>query len=223
MVQGPYRHSVTFFVPRSLCNRPTLNETGFVTVTLTKAPGVFSWFEVALRACGIMNKIRFAIGIQNFSREKGGAERYLIDLCRRMAAEGYEVHVFAEGWQEEDPRLHFHRIRTIPFPKSLRLLSFAVRATGAIREGDFDITFGVGNTLEADVLQPHGGVHWAWFWRSLGAYDDPVLRMMKFLGRVFSPKQWVNGWIEDAPYKRAGFQKIVAILLICLGLGLLVI
>ena len=158
-----------------------------------------------------MKKIRFAIGIQNFSQKKGGAERYLIDLCCRMAAEGYEVHVFTEGWQVEDPRLHFHRIRTIPFPKGLRLLSFAMKATRAIKEGAYDITFGVGNTLEADILQPHGGVHWAWFWRSLRAYDHPVVRAMKFLGRVLSLKQWVNGWIENSPYGKGKSSKIIAI------------
>ena len=158
-----------------------------------------------------MKKIRFAIGIQNFSREKGGAERYLIDLCCRMAAEGYEVHVFAERWQEEDPGLHFHRIRTIPFPKGLRLLSFAMKATQAIKDGAYDITFGVGNTLEADIVQPHGGVHWAWFWRSLRAYDHPIVRAVKFLGRILSFKQWVNGWIENSPYRKEGFSRIVAI------------
>ncbi len=128
-----------------------------------------------------------------------------------MAAEGHEVHVYAEQWQEEDPRIHFHRIKTVPFPKSLRLLSFAVRATQAIRDGSYDITFGVGNTLEADVLQPHGGVHWAWFWRSLRAYDHPLLWFVKFVGRILSPKQWVNGWIENSPYRKRKLPDIVAI------------
>lgn len=158
-----------------------------------------------------MKKMRFAIGLREFSKKKGGAERYLVDLCKRMATEGHEVHVYAEHHDEENSEIHFHSIKTIPFPKSLRLLSFAVRATKEMENGNYDVTFGVGNTLRADVLQPHGGVHWAWFWRSLGAYDNPILRTIRFLGRVFSAKQWVNGWIEDAPYKRESFQKIVAI------------
>ena len=156
-------------------------------------------------------RIKFAIGLLDYSRRKGGAEKYLIDLCHRMADEGHEVHVYAEQWQEEDPRIHLHRVKTLPFPKSLRLLSFAMRATRAIRDGDYDIAFGVGNTLEADVLQPHGGVHWAWFWRSLRVYDHPLIWLVKFLGRVFSPKQWVNGWIEDSPYRKERPLKIVAI------------
>jgi len=158
-----------------------------------------------------MDKIRFATAILDFSKGKGGAERYLVDLCTRMVDNGFEVHVYAEHWDEENPRIYYHRIKTIPFPKSLRLLSFAMRATKEMKQGNYDLTMGVGNTLEADVLQPHGGVHWAWFWRSLRVYDSPFLWTIKFLGRILSPKQWINGWIEDAPYKRKNFSKVIAI------------
>jgi UDP-glucose:(heptosyl)LPS alpha-1,3-glucosyltransferase len=158
-----------------------------------------------------MRKLRFAIGLRDFSIKKGGAERYLVDLCARMATEGHEVHVYAEKLGEEDPRFHYHAIRTIRFPRSLRLLSFALRATREIENGKYDITFGVGNTLKADILQPHGGVHWAWFWRSLRACDNPILWMIKLLGRIFSLKQWVNGWIEDAPYQARRLRTVIAI------------
>lgn len=158
-----------------------------------------------------MKKIRFAVGLRDFSKKKGGAERYLIDLCTRMATEGHEVHVYTEHQGEEDSDIYFHSVKTIPFPKSLRLLSFAIRATKEIENGNYDITFGVGNTLKADVLQPHGGVHWAWFWRSLRIYGNPLLWLIKFLGRIISPKQWVSGWIEDATYQKNRLQSVIAI------------
>jgi UDP-glucose:(heptosyl)LPS alpha-1,3-glucosyltransferase len=155
--------------------------------------------------------MKFATAIRDFSRSKGGAERYVVDLCSRMAQEGFEVHVYAEKWDEEIAGIFLHQVKTLPFPKSLRLLSFAIRATRGMKKGDYDVTLGVGNTLEADVLQPHGGVHWAWFWRSLKAYDHPILWMIKLLGRILSPKQWASGWIEDRPYKRGNYSRIVAI------------
>lgn len=158
-----------------------------------------------------MRKLKFATAIPHFSRRKGGAERYTVDLCTQLAGEDFEVHVYAEDWEQENPGIHLHQVRSIPFPKSLRLLSFAMRATKAVEKENYDVTLGVGNTLKADVLQPHGGVHWAWFWRSLRAYDHPILWLIKFLGRVLSPKQWVQGYIESAPYKRRAFKKIVAI------------
>lgn len=158
-----------------------------------------------------VRKIRFATAIPQFCRKRGGAERYLVDLCESMAGRDFEVHVYAEDWDEEPPGVQLHRIRTLPLAKSLRQLSFAIQATRALRRGDYDVTLGVGHTLTADVLQPHGGVHWAWFWRSLRAYDHPVRWALKFLGRILSPKQWVSGYIEDAPYKSRNLSKIVAV------------
>ncbi len=158
-----------------------------------------------------MKKIRFAVGLRDFSKKRGGAERYLVDLCARMAAQGHEVHVYTEHHDEEDLGICFHSVKSIPFPRSARLLSFAIRATREMENGNYDITFGVGNTLRADILQPHGGVHWAWFWRSLRAYENPILRGAKLLGRIFSVKQWVNGWVENSPYRSKRVRAVVAI------------
>ena len=158
-----------------------------------------------------MRKIRFATAILNFSKKKGGAERSVADLCASLVKEDYEVHVYAEKCDGEDQTIYFHRVKTIPFPKSLRLLSFAIRATREIEKRHYDLTLAIGNTLRADILQPRGGVHWAWFWRSLRAYDHPFLWALKFLGRILSPKQWVGGWIEGAPYRRKNLPYIIAI------------
>jgi len=155
--------------------------------------------------------MKFATAILDFSRRRGGAERYVVDLCTRMAKEGHEVHVYAEHWEEEGQGIHLHRVKTLSFPKSLRLLSFAIKATREMKKGDYDVTLGVGNTLEANVLQPHGGVHRAWFWRSLRAYNNPIMWTMKYLGRVLSFKQWVSGWIENAPYRGKTLPRIIAI------------
>jgi len=155
--------------------------------------------------------MRFATAILNFSPQRGGAERYLADLCTRLVQEGHEVHVYAEDWNGVNRGIHLHRVKTLPFPKSLCLLSFAIKATKEMKREDYDVTLGVGNTLEADVLQPHGGVHWAWFWRSLLAYNHPIVRAIKYLGRILSLKQWVSGYIEDRPYKRGNYFRIVAI------------
>ncbi len=158
-----------------------------------------------------MQKIRFATAIPVFSKKRGGAERYVADLCTRMVGEGYDVNVYAEHWDEAIQGIHYHPVKTVSLPKSLKLLTFALRATKEMEKNGYDLTLGVGNTLRADILQPHGGVHWAWFWRSLRAYDHPLVWMVRFLGRVFSPKQWVQGYIENSPYKKDHLHKIIAI------------
>jgi len=154
--------------------------------------------------------MRIALGIRDFIPSKGGAERYLVDLMQFLSMKGHEVHVFAHHFDEGIEGLRFHTVELFPFPKWLRILSFALRCHQQMERGDFDVIMGVGNTWGADLLQPHGGVHWKWFWRSLRAYRNPWLWTAKLLGRVFSLKQWAEGIVEDAPYRK-GVKRIVAI------------
>jgi UDP-glucose:(heptosyl)LPS alpha-1,3-glucosyltransferase len=154
--------------------------------------------------------MKIALGIRDFSSSKGGAERYLVELMQFLAQEGHEVHVFAQRSDEEIQGLYLHNITPFSFPKGLRILSFALKCHQQMKQDNFDVIMGVGNTWGADLLQPHGGVHWKWFWRSLRAYKNPLLWGAKFLGRILSLKQWVEGIVEDAPY-RTGVKKIVAI------------
>ncbi len=155
--------------------------------------------------------MRISLSIDTFSRTKGGAERYLVDLAQRLSHHGHEVHVFASQWDEMGDGLSLHKVPIIPFPRSLRLASFAINNARSIKKGCFDIVLGLGNTLAANVLQPHGGVHWIWFWRSLRAYENPVIRGIKLMGRLVSLKQWVSGLIEEVPYRRQRCPRIIAI------------
>jgi UDP-glucose:(heptosyl)LPS alpha-1,3-glucosyltransferase len=154
--------------------------------------------------------MKIALGIRDFSPSKGGAERYLVELMQFLAQEGHEVHVFAHRFEGGIEGLYFHTVTPFPFPKGLRILSFALKCLKQMKRDTFDVIMGVGNTCQADLLQPHGGVHWKWFWRSLRAYKNPWLWGVKFLGKIVSLKQWVEGLVEDAPY-RTGVKKIVAI------------
>jgi UDP-glucose:(heptosyl)LPS alpha-1,3-glucosyltransferase len=154
--------------------------------------------------------VKIALGIRDFSPSRGGAERYLVDLMQFLSKKGHEVHVFAHRFDQGIQGLYLHTVTPVPFPKSLRILSFALKCHQQMKRDNFDVIMGVGNTWQADLLQPHGGVHWKWFWRSLRAYESPLLRMAKLLGKVLSPKQWAEGIVEDAPYRR-GVKRIVAI------------
>jgi UDP-glucose:(heptosyl)LPS alpha-1,3-glucosyltransferase len=153
--------------------------------------------------------MKIALGIREFLPEKGGAERYCYDLMHFLADKGLEVHIYSSAFPQGDRRLCFQRVPVIPYPKSLQVLSFALNCRRMMREEEFDCIMGIGDTLYADLLQPHGGVHWKWFWRGLAGYRKPFPWVFKFLGRSLSPKQWAKGIIEDAPYAKA--KKIVAI------------
>ncbi|OGP82733.1 MAG: hypothetical protein A2Z08_08865 [Deltaproteobacteria bacterium RBG_16_54_11] len=153
--------------------------------------------------------MKIALGIREFLPEKGGAERYCYDLMNFLVKEGVDAHVYSSAFPERDRRLRFRKVPVIPHPKSLHVLSFAVNCRRMMREEQFDCIMGIGDTLYADLLQPHGGVHWKWFWRGIDGYRKPVPWIFKLLGRVLSPKQWAKGFIENAPYAKA--KKIIAI------------
>jgi UDP-glucose:(heptosyl)LPS alpha-1,3-glucosyltransferase len=153
--------------------------------------------------------MKIALGIREFLPEKGGAERYCYDLMQFLAKKGLEVHIYSTAFPKRDRRLIFHQVPIIPYPKSLQVLSFAVNCRRMMKKEEFDCIIGVGDTLDADLLQPHGGVHWKWFWRGLAGYQKPFPWIFKFLGRCLSPKQWAKGFIEDAPYTKA--KKVIAI------------
>jgi UDP-glucose:(heptosyl)LPS alpha-1,3-glucosyltransferase len=153
--------------------------------------------------------MKIALGIREFLPEKGGAERYCYDLMHFLADKGLEVHIYSSAFPQRDRQLYFQRVPVIPYPKSLQVLSFALNCRRMMREEEFDCIMGVGDTLYADLLQPHGGVHWKWFWRGLAGYRKPFPWVFKFLGRSLSPKQWAKGIIEDTPYAKA--KKIIAI------------
>jgi UDP-glucose:(heptosyl)LPS alpha-1,3-glucosyltransferase len=153
--------------------------------------------------------MRIALGIREFLPEKGGAERYCYDLMHFLAGKGLEVYIYSSAFPARDRGLCFCKVPVIPHPKSLHVLSFAVNCRRMMGEEQFDVIMGIGDTLYADILQPHGGVHWKWFWRGLEGYRKPVPWIFKFIGRSFSPKQWAKGFIENAPYAKA--KKVIAI------------
>lgn len=153
--------------------------------------------------------MKIALGIREFLPEKGGAERYCYDLMHFLAGKGLETHIYSSAFPERDGDLHFRKVPVIPHPKSLHVLSFAINCRRMMKQEQFDVIMGIGDTLSADLLQPHGGVHWKWFWRGLEGYRKPVPWVFKFIGRSFSLKQWAKGFVENAPYAKA--KKVIAI------------
>jgi len=153
--------------------------------------------------------MRIALGIREFLPEKGGAERYCYDLMHFLAGKGIEVHIYSSAFPERDGELFFRKVPVVSHPKSLHVLSFAVNCRRMVQEEHFDAVMGIGDTLSADVLQPHGGVHWKWFRRGIEGYRKPLPWIFKFIGRSLSLKQWIKGFIENAPYAKA--KKVIAI------------
>jgi UDP-glucose:(heptosyl)LPS alpha-1,3-glucosyltransferase len=157
-----------------------------------------------------MKKIAFAI--EKFSRYAGGAESYAVSLATFLVENGWEVHLFGETWDGEPEEAVFHKI-TVPKYLSawLKMVLFALNHKKVVKNQDYDVIMGFGNTVYMNVYQSHGGVHWLSTKRKVYSEKSKIKRVIKRLIIVLSLKQWVRAWIESAPFRLDPRPRIVAI------------
>ena len=157
-----------------------------------------------------MKKIAFAM--EKFSHYAGGAESYAVSLATSLIEKRWEVHLFGETWDGEPEAAVFHKI-TIPkyLPAWLKMVLFALNHKRAVKNQDFDVIMGFGNTLYMNVYQSHGGVHWLSTKRKVYSEKSKIKRTIKRLIIILSLKQWVRAWIESAPFRLDPRPRIVAI------------
>ncbi len=93
----------------------------------------------------------------------GGAEGFAAELTERIAQnDRYEIHVFANQWQKENPRILFHKIPILSFPKFLTTVSFAYFAGRKISSMNFDLIHTHERIFRADLFTMHGIPHRLW-------------------------------------------------------------
>ncbi|MCJ7495576.1 MAG: glycosyltransferase family 4 protein, partial [Deltaproteobacteria bacterium] len=93
----------------------------------------------------------------------GGAEAFAAELTERIARNNrYEIHVFANEWLKESPRILFHKIPIISFPKFLTTVSFAHFAGRKIASMNFDLIHTHERIFQADLFTMHGIPHRIW-------------------------------------------------------------
>lgn len=100
------------------------------------------------------DKLKIAVLIKRFL-STGGAERYALEVTRRLAF-NHEVHVFAQEWsyQEKEP-IAFHRIpRWIKKPSWLNQILFSYLSNKAVGDA-FDIVHSHEKVTHFDVMTIH--------------------------------------------------------------------
>ncbi len=91
-----------------------------------------------------------------------GLTGIVLEHARRLAALGWEVHVFAERLEPERIRAtgsEPHRVAVWPLGRQLKRRFFARAASRAARAARSDLVWGHGDLLDQDVLSLHNCVH----------------------------------------------------------------
>ncbi len=156
---------------------------------------------------------KIALSLEKFSRFSGGAESYAVELAETLQNKGWEVHLIGQSWDGNPPGAVFHKIPCVPkfVPPSLRILYFALSHRSLVRKMDMDVVVGFGNTIEMNVYQSHGGVHFISSLKKIRAEREPLSRIVKTILTFVSPKSLARAWIESAPFRKKTMPAIIAI------------
>src|SRR5712692_1092945 len=107
--------------------------------------------------------MNIALCYQNVLPARGGCETYIVDLTRRLVADGHEVHLFASRWDAETlpERIRVHPIRMPDCLRFRRPWLFGNACERALRRSYHDVSVGFDKTWGQDILYPQGGLHLA--------------------------------------------------------------
>lgn len=105
--------------------------------------------------------MQIALCHENVLPHRGGAEMYVADLTRRLAAAGHAVHLYACQWDAAalPSNVHYHRLTTPRGPRSQRPWQFSAALTEALQHDRPQVSVGFDKTLGPDVYYPLGGLH----------------------------------------------------------------
>lgn len=145
--------------------------------------------------------MRLGIVIDRFDPERGGAERYLGELARRLARRGHEVRAYCRSAARADGAVPVEvvaRART----RAGREREFAARACERARADGCAPLLGVRHVVDVDVYQPHGGTWAAASEARLRCEPRRWRRAVRAFARKVSAKQRYFSWADREVFAR---------------------
>jgi UDP-glucose:(heptosyl)LPS alpha-1,3-glucosyltransferase len=157
--------------------------------------------------------MRLALNFPRVDPDRGGAETYIVDLCRSLVRAGHRVDLYAESWKEGSlpPEV---RCIAVPAPgrtRIARIWSFARNSEAAIKQTDYDCTVGFINTYAHDVIIPQGGVQAGSLQANSLRFQNALLRRLYVLGKMLNPKYFAYEAIEQRQYDPQRQMRVVAV------------
>lgn len=157
--------------------------------------------------------MRLALNFPRIDPTRGGAETYIVDLCRSLIRAGHQVDLYAESWKEGSlpPEVRAVSVPATGRTRLQRLWSFARNSEAALKQADYDCTVGFINTYEHDVIIPQGGVHEGSLQANAQRFGNPLVRALYLLVKKLNPKHAVYRRIERRQYSPRRQARVVAV------------
>jgi len=133
---------------------------------------------------------------------RGGAETYIGDLARRLAADGHAVHLYACRWEAASlpASTVFHQLEVPKGPRFLRPWRFGRAVEKALAGNTHDVSVGFDKTWGQDVLYPQGGLHAASAVHNQRKFAHPAVRFIASAAKWFDLASWSFSRLERKQY-----------------------
>ena len=151
-------------------------------------------------------KLRIAVLIKRFI-STGGAERYALEVTRRLALH-HEVHVFSQEWSfSGKERITFHKIpRILSKPSWLNQLLFSYFSSRAAGD-DFDIVHSHEKVPRFDVMTVHSPCFRSFITQEKRWWK----RILLWLSVAFSPRKLAWLWLEKRQFTYHSSRVFIAV------------
>lgn len=146
--------------------------------------------------------MKLALCYESVIPTRGGAETYIADLARRLAADGHEVHLFACQWDAAalPAGMRYHRLPAPLGPRFVRPWLFAASCMRALTEHPELVSLGFNKTWGQDVQYPLGGLHAASAEHNLHKHAHPLTRGLARVVKAADLAHWSYTLLERRQY-----------------------
>jgi UDP-glucose:(heptosyl)LPS alpha-1,3-glucosyltransferase len=135
--------------------------------------------------------VRIAFCHENVLPARGGAETYVADFLRRLAAEGHDVHLYACRWAPAalPSAVTIHPLPPPLGPRFLRPWRFNAAVRDALDREHSDVSIGFDKTFGPDIYYPLGGLQPASAAGNRRKYRSRAIRTLAFAAKALDPAQ----------------------------------
>jgi UDP-glucose:(heptosyl)LPS alpha-1,3-glucosyltransferase len=146
--------------------------------------------------------MKIAFCYESVMPARGGAETYIADLARRLAADRVEVHLYACQWDATalPAGLHYHQLPKPRGPRWLRPWRFGAACIRVLADAPDQVSIGFNKTWGQDILYPLGGLHAGSVEHNYQKHAGPVRRGLARLIRGVDLAHWSYALLERRQY-----------------------
>lgn len=149
--------------------------------------------------------LKVAVLIRHYNASAGGAERYCVELTKRLA-KIYDVHVFTQHNSEQSDNITFHKIpQWLQRPRYLNQLFFSW-LTRRSTQNKFDIVHSHDMVTHANIYTLHVPCV-----RTKWSESKGVRKTLRWLNTLLSPRKIAYLWLENSEMKPSKIRHFISV------------